>query len=245
MKRYLLNKIRKTLASLRSPGRRISLYAVTAAAIVIAASMVCVKLAAYSQDVNSGLSSHLVRLHVVANSDSFEDQELKRKVRDTVLEYMEGILEDARDIDETNRLLAKSIKGIEAMAQEQLRVSGKDYGVKAVLGKFAFPTKRYGDVALPAGYYKALRIVLGKGEGANWWCVLFPPLCFVDASHGTVPESVKEDLREALTNEEYNIVVSADDNGQIPVRVRFKIVEFFQEPQKGFGSIFRNLFGLR
>ena len=96
----------------------------------------------------------------------------------------------------------------------------------------------------PAGYYRALKIVIGEGEGANWWCVLFPPLCFVDASHGTIPDTVKDELKAALSEEEYSIVVSAESEDNIPVRVKFKIIEFFQDARiKLSGLIGRMLSG--
>lgn len=96
------------------------------------------------------------------------------------------------------------------------------------MGSFPFPTKMYGDITLPAGTYEALRVVVGEGEGQNWWCVMFPPLCFVDATHGTIPDSVKEDLKNVLTKEEYSIVASADQEDEIPIEIKFKVVEIFQ-----------------
>lgn len=196
----------------------------------------------YSEDVNQKLSEHLIRLHVVANSDSEEDQALKREVRDQILEYMRVQLKETTNIEESRNILIENLNTIEELAKKEITEQGKDYDVKAVMGNFSFPTKAYGDITLPAGDYQALRVVLGKGEGANWWCVLFPPLCFVDATHGTIPESVKQELKAALSDEEYAIVASADLNDQIPVRIKFKIVEFFQESKIRFDGIIKSLF---
>ena len=93
---------------------------------------------------------------------------------------------------------------------------------------YPFPTKQYGDIILPSGNYQALKVVIGSGKGANWWCVLFPPLCIVDVTHGTISDSVKEELKNVLTYDEYEIISSAEDDDDIPVKVKFKIVEFFR-----------------
>lgn len=197
---------------------------------------------AYSNDVNQGLSHNLVRLHVIANSDSPEDQTLKREVRDVVLKYMKEELKDSKDIEDTKLFISKNINRIESLAQEEIHRQEKVYSVKAVLGSYPFPTKVYGDITLPAGNYQALKVVIGKGEGANWWCVLFPPLCFVDATHGTIPDSVKENLREALTEEEYSIVTSKSNDEDIPIKIRFKIVELLQDSKIKFTGALNKIF---
>jgi stage II sporulation protein R len=100
--------------------------------------------------------------------------------------------------------------------------------VAASLGKSFFPTKAYGDIAFPAGEYEALKIEIGEAEGNNWWCVMFPPLCFVDITQNTVSDEVKSNLREILNDEEYDIVVKSKAQELLPVTVKFKIVEFWQ-----------------
>jgi stage II sporulation protein R len=197
---------------------------------------------AYSDDINKGLSSSVIRLHVVANSDSPEDQQLKRDVRDAVLAYMRNELKDCDDVTETEDFIKERIGVIENIAKEEIQRQGSSYPVKAQLGCFPFPTKSYGDVTLPAGSYKALKIVIGKGDGDNWWCVLFPPLCFVDATHGTLPQSVKDDLKKVLTEEEYSIVTSAGTDDDIPVRLKFKIVEFLQKSKIEFNGLLSGIF---
>lgn len=209
-------------------------------ALILTVSIVS---AIYSENVNQGLSENLIRLHVVANSDLEQDQDLKRDVRDCVIKYMEGKLNNSSGLEQTRQIIKSNLKEIEEIALTEVRSQGKDYPVRAVLGSFPFPTKAYGDIALPAGNYEALRIELGKAEGANWWCVLFPPLCFVDATHGTVPDEVKENLKSVLSAEEYSIVTSADSDEDIPVKVKFKIVEFFQNSKGKVVGFLSKLFG--
>ncbi len=184
--------------------------------------------ASYSEDVNSGLSQNLLRLHVIANSDSPEDQQLKRDVRDVILDYMKKELKDFETVEDAKSQVNNNLDKIKILAEDEIRRQNKAYSVKVMLGNFPFPTKMYGDITLPAGNYEALRVVIGEGEGQNWWCVMFPPLCFVDATHGTIPDSVKEDLRNVLTKEEYSIVASADEEDEIPIEIKFKVVEIFQ-----------------
>jgi stage II sporulation protein R len=198
--------------------------------------------ASYSNKVNEGIADNVIRLHVLANSDSEEDQALKQDVRDVVINYMKDQLKNSQNLGQTRSIINQNLGRITEIASAEVKRNGKNYKVKCLLGNYPFPTKSYGDVTLPAGQYEALRVVIGKGEGANWWCVLFPPLCFVDATHGTIPDSVKEDLKEALTQEEYNLITTADSDNDIPVKVRFKIVEVFQSSKVRFTGIISNLF---
>lgn len=133
-------------------------------------------------ELNLGPES-LLRFHVLANSDLPEDQELKRQVRDKVVQAMIKKYPEAKSLEEAEFIVSKHLDEIEAMAQQVVTDQGSDYKVKAEIGTFSFPTKSYGKFALPAGDYRALRIVIGEGKGSNWWCVLFPPLCFVDLTH--------------------------------------------------------------
>lgn len=126
----------------------------------------------------------LLRLHVVANSDTAEDQAVKRQVRDAVLELLAPALNRARSVEEAKQAVLVRQEEVRRAAEQVVRQAGKPYGVRVEVGRFLFPTKVYGDTALPAGRYDALRISLGAAEGQNWWCVLFPPLCLVDAAGG-------------------------------------------------------------
>ncbi|MBQ9992172.1 MAG: stage II sporulation protein R [Firmicutes bacterium] len=122
----------------------------------------------------------ILRLHVVADSDAEFDQAIKLEVRDAVIDMLREELQQAKDMPEAKKIISNMLPQIEAAANKVL-AERADYWAKAELGKAQFPTKGYGDLVLPAGKYEALRIVLGSGEGKNWWCVLFPSLCFVDA----------------------------------------------------------------
>ncbi len=195
----------------------------------------------YAASTNKGLSDSLVRLHVIANSDSPEDQQLKRDVRDAILSYMGSELKNSESIQETKAIVRDRLDKITDIAKETIAKEGKTYGVKSMLGNYPFPTKSYGDIILPAGDYQALRVVIGDGAGANWWCVLFPPLCFVDVTHGTIPDSAKEELKAALTEDEYGIVASADEDADIPIKIKFKIVEIFENSKMKVASAFSRL----
>ncbi|MDF2929189.1 stage II sporulation protein R [Anaerospora sp.] len=136
----------------------------------------------------------LIRLHVLANSDHPEDQELKLKVRDAVIAYLAPFLSKAGSAVEAREMINARKHEIIATAQEVVRNNGAAYNVDLQEGIFEFPVKAYGDLVLPAGKYEAVRILLGEAQGKNWWCVLFPPLCFIDAANATaVPGVAKID----------------------------------------------------
>jgi len=173
----------------------------------------------------SDVADKLIRLHVVANSDSVEDQELKRKVRDEVIKQMSPKFEGLENVSEVRQVIASNLALIESIAKEVVQRDNKTYGANAILGSFDFPTKAYGNLTLPAGSYQALKVVLGKGEGQNWWCVMFPPLCFTDIAHGVVPEKTMDELKQSLTEEEYRLLTSTKTDEDMPIKIRFKIVE--------------------
>ena len=125
-----------------------------------------------------------IRLRILANSDRPEDQWLKRKVRDEVIREMNTWVNQPGSIEEARKLVKAHLPRFEEIARQTVKEQGYDYAVRVDFGMVSFPTKLYGDQIYPAGDYEALRIQIGKGEGENWWCVLFPPLCFVDMSNG-------------------------------------------------------------
>lgn len=127
----------------------------------------------------------LIRFHVLANSDSDQDQALKRAVRDAILKAISPQLAVSQSLDESRQIVKKVRPDMEKIGRAVVKAWGKDYSVRTEYGHFSFPTKSYGSLVLPAGEYEALRIVIGKGQGSNWWCVLFPPLCFIDIEHST------------------------------------------------------------
>lgn len=180
---------------------------------------------------------HLIRFHVIANSDSPEDQALKLKVRDRIIAEMNPRFEESKSLEETRQILRESLREIEAIAMEELQKNGSGDMVKAELGQVNFPTKNYGSITLPAGSYEALQVVIGKGTGANWWCVLFPPLCFVDIKNGLTNEKTKRELMSVLTEEEYKMISTASSEDAIPVKLKFKVVEIFETAKANFGRV--------
>ena len=158
------------------------------------------------------LASHVVRFHVLAESDSKEDQELKLLVKTAVLEYMEQPLARADSADEALEILEQYTDDLIRVASDTLAEQGSYLSVKAGTERVYFPEKTYGDLTFPAGYYTAYRILLGSGEGQNWWCVLYPPLCFIDVTHSIVPEESKEEIKSFLSEEEYALLIAEDNN---------------------------------
>ena len=245
IKRKVAVKMNKgyTVIKLNSRSQKFSqVLKLSIAAALLALLVVWLVSAFYAEDVNAGLAQNLVRLHVIANSDSEADQALKLKVRDAIIEYMKTELNDSKNIEQTKNIIDKDLDKIQSIAGEVIAKENYDYDVKASLGYYPFPTKTYGDITLPAGNYDALRVVIGKGEGMNWWCVLFPPLCFIDATHGTIPDSVKQDLKESLSDEEYAIITSTDKEEDIPIKIKFKVVEFLEGTKIKFTGAISKLF---
>ncbi len=177
----------------------------------------------YANDVSTDIADSVFRLHVIANSDSEVDQNLKYIVRDHLLKYMNTLCANCTSKEEAIAIANEHIEDFKEIALNTIRDEGFDYCVNVRIGNFEFPTKHYGDISLPAGYYDALRIEIGEAKGQNWWCVMFPPLCFVDASSGVVPEESKEDLENSLTDEEFSIVSDNEDN--LTFKLKFKILE--------------------
>jgi stage II sporulation protein R len=179
----------------------------------------------YVNAVSNNLSESVFRLHIIANSDSEEDQELKLKVRNSVLEYMNDICKDATTKSEAIEIANSHLDDFEQIALSVIYENGYNYSVSVKIGNFAFPTKTYGDISLPSGYYDALRIEIGEAKGQNWWCVMFPPLCFVDVSSGIVPDESKETMKNNLSDEEFSLISNTDDTD---IHFKFKLIELFQ-----------------
>lgn len=135
--------------------------------------------------------NNLIRIHVVANSNSSVDQDIKFKVRDRLVNWLSPQLAHSESAQESRIILAQNLKVIRDEACQEVKVHHGDYEASVTLGDFDFPTRRYGEVVLPEGRYQALRVVLGEGKGANWWCVLFPPLCVGKATPATVKGNPK------------------------------------------------------
>lgn len=156
------------------------------------------------------LAKEVLRFHILANSDSKSDQALKITVRDEVLDYLESEMPKSLNVEETKRWIRRHVDDLEALSRETAAENGYDYSVTAAVTTCWFPDKTYGDVTFPAGNYEALRIEIGDAKGHNWWCVLYPNLCFLDAVNMVVPEEGKKKLRNVLTEEEYAQITTAD-----------------------------------
>lgn len=187
------------------------------------------------------LAEQVVRFHVLAASDSAHDQALKLLVKNAVLEYMSEPLNRCETASEALALLEEHTDDILRVARSVIAENGASYPVTAGIREVYFPVKSYGDITLPAGMYTAYQIIIGEGKGQNWWCVLYPPLCFIDITHGIVPEESKELLRTALTEEEYQAVTGQagysllfdDEIAPDKVYLRFRILRFLNPDTDG------------
>ena len=193
--------------------------------LVLFSIFVFVSALSYVNAVSEDISESVFRLHVIANSDSQEDQNLKYKVRDKILEYMNEISIDCSSKEEVIALAKENQEKFQDIAKKVIKENGYDYDVNVSIGNYEFPTKNYGDISLPAGNYDALRIEIGDAVGQNWWCVMFPPLCFVDVTSGVVPDESKETIKENLNDEEYNLI---SDTESPSIKFKFSLIEFFK-----------------
>lgn len=182
-----------------------------------ALTLICAVMCAvsYASETSARLSRDIVRLHILANSDSEADQALKLKVRDRLLA--------STSADITKADIPAMLDEYKRLAVDELRANGCNYDVSVEYGKFSFPTKSYGSLTYPAGEYDAVRIKIGKGAGQNWWCVLFPPLCYVRGSVDS--EAAGKELKTMLSPQDYELITSGQ-GGRLPVKVKFKIVEW-------------------
>lgn len=194
---------------------------------LLAAAAAALVWGVWSSGTQQALADRVVRLHVLANSDSEADQALKLTVRDRILEVAEPVLEGSADREEARAALEEALPELEQAAAETVAAAGYDYGVTARLEETAFPTREYDGFSLPAGEYLALRVVIGAGEGRNWWCVVFPPLCA--AASGEVPAVAAS---AGLTEEQVALITEADQG----YRLQFKAVELWQTLRQKLGG---------
>lgn len=161
--------------------------------------------------------NEIIRFHVIANSDSDEDQSLKLKVRDKVVEFVSSSLRNCESLDDARNFLISNKSEIESIAKSVVDENGYSYNVTSTLSRENFPDKVYGDVVFPQGEYEAYRILIGEAKGQNWWCVMFPPLCFVDGTKEVV------DSKEVINTLENN---KDDDKGkENKIKFKFKLFE--------------------
>jgi len=166
------------------------------------------------------LARKMIRLHVIANSDTEADQALKLQVRDQILAFTTDVLAQSADMAQAQQRLQDALPQIEAMAASEIAAQGYDYGVSARLESAEFPHKAYDGFALPAGNYTALRLVIGEGAGQNWWCVVYPPLCTTAATE------LHETAIAAGLDEDDLALITEEDTGYV---LKFRSVELWQQ----------------
>lgn len=179
---------------------------------------------AAQQKLQEHLAQEVLRFHILANSDSEEDQALKIMVRDQVLDYLEAEMPGTSNAQETARWIRRHVEELEEVSRETAAEQGYEYPVNAAVTTCWFPDRTYGDLTFPAGNYEALRIEIGDAQGHNWWCVLYPGLCFLDAANAVIPEEGKQKLQNVLTEDEYSQITATTD---------FQIKWYFLERWKG------------
>ena len=174
------------------------------------------------------LAGQVIRLHVIANSDSQEDQALKLEVRDRILERAQELYPEHATLTEARAALEESLPELSQIGEQTVEEAGYDYPVTAQITQCWFPTKEYEDFALPAGDYTALRIVIGEGEGQNWWCVAFPPLCL-----GAASQSVEEATQAGYFDAEQTALITGASEGYV---LKFKGMELLGELKRALAG---------
>lgn len=174
----------------------------------------------YAYNTNKNISEKIIRLHILGNSNNIFDQEIKYRIRDKVMEKYDL---KGENVQEQYKLIEKNLDNIKNDVDTWLMELGVDYRCSVSLTKDVFPTKQYGNLKLPYGKYTALKIILGNGDGRNWWCVMFPPMCFTEGTVGMIDEESDQYLKENLSSGDYSLITDSN------VEIRFKIVEIFNK----------------
>lgn len=172
------------------------------------------------------IAPEILRFHVLANSDSDEDQQLKLRVRTLLLDSIYEKLGENASLDNTKEYVLANKDSLEQEAEDYMKAEGYDYPAHMEVTECYFPTKTYGDMVFPCGTYDAVRVEIGKGKGHNWWCVLYPPLCFVDSTYAVVPDSSREILRESLDAADYQALLKKQP--EVHIRIRSKFLELLE-----------------
>ena len=176
-----------------------------------------------SRRLQEGMAERILRFHVIANSDTATDQELKLKVRDTIGQFLGKELDGAGNLTECERAVKEKLSEIENCARKTIEEEGYHYTVKATVGDSDFPEKTYGSYTFPGGTYRALKVTIGEGAGQNWWCVMYPNLCFANSIYEVIDEDSDKKLQAVLTQDEYDEIMA---EGKI--RIGFKYLNLFQ-----------------
>ncbi len=182
---------------------------------------------AWSSQRQDALARKMIRLHVIANSDSAEDQALKLEVRDKVLNFTTNVLQRSADMEDAQMQLQDALDRIETIAQREIAAQGYDYPVTAQLASAEFPLKEYDGFSLPAGEYMALRLVIGEGAGQNWWCVVYPPLCTAAAT-----DMSRTAIQAGLTDDDVSLITE-EDAGYV---LKFRSLELWEQLRQWLGK---------
>lgn len=177
------------------------------------------------------IKDKLIRFHVIANSDTYEDQNLKLKVRDKVVEALSEKLSNVNSVEEAENILEENIDYVNEIAKEVIEENNYTYKVTTMLSYENFPDKVYGDCVFPQGNYEAFRVIIGEGKGQNWWCVMFPSLCFVDESKNSVDSSnLKDEIEDIEPKDDNTTNEDKEKNNESSnvnsgIKSKFKILE--------------------
>ena len=174
------------------------------------------------------IADNIIRFHIRAASDSDDDQSLKLKVKDAVVDYMGKELSDAESLDEARNILYDDTDEIKSIALNVIKEEGYAYDVNVYFERSYFPMKTYGDMSFPPGNYEAFRVDIGEAAGKNWWCVLFPPLCVVDQTYAVVPDDTKGKFKDVLSDDAYNAITMHDIQNS-DYKIRFKYLKFLNK----------------
>jgi len=177
---------------------------------------------AYAKRVSSDISGSVIRFHVLANSDEEYDQQLKLCVRDEILKSMSEDMDKCSNKEDAEAYLKNHIDEITSIAKRVIAEKGYDYDVHTTLSIEQYPVRYYNNAVFPEGSYESLRVIIGNGEGHNWWCVMYPPLCLNGDAVGYEDDDM---LKEVLSDESYEVVVLSEDN-TVP-KMKFKVVEWW------------------
>lgn len=196
---------------------------------IVAAGLVlllgaCVYAGCEQRQMQQEIAGKILRFHVLANSDSKEDQALKLQVRDAVGVLMADRLSGVEEMAQCRQIVSENLGIITDTARETIAREGYHYDVTAKLADVDFPVKTYGEYSFPAGTYEALEIVIGQGEGHNWWCVMYPNMCFAGSTYAVVEEKAKVELEHTLTQEEYESLIEEKD-----YTVKFRYLTFLNK----------------
>ncbi len=204
--------------------RRMRLLAGIFALVLTAAAMVGTTDYIKAQENQRDIAEKVLRFHVRANSDTDADQSLKLKVRDEVGVLLSEKLRDVSGLEECKKVVAANMKEIVSAAERVIEGEGYDYPVEAYIAKVDFPDKTYGMYTFPAGSYEALELVIGSGIGHNWWCVMYPNMCFAGSGYEVIEEDAKESLERALEPDEYKSLMENKN-----YKIRFKYLKFLNK----------------